>query len=86
MAFVRSLDGHPLQIKQLRGEEPVELINLSSKRLTVLSASVIASLIASNTATKSLKYAAEHPFPYCQHPLTVDMRLRSQCELERNRS
>ena len=37
-----SLDGHPLQIKQLRGEEPVESINLSGKVLTTLSAIVIA--------------------------------------------
>ena len=54
---MRSLDGHPLQIKQLKGEEPVEVIDLSGKGLTVLSAIVIASLISSNTATKSLKCA-----------------------------
>ena len=43
---------------KLRGTEPVDSIDLSSKRLTVLSATIIASLIGSNTATKSLKYAA----------------------------
>ena len=48
------LDGHALEIKKLRGEEPVESIDLSGKRLTFLSAVVIASLIPSNTATKSL--------------------------------
>ena len=59
-----SLDGHPLQIKQLRGEETVESIDLSRKGLgikqglTVLSAIVIASLIPSNTSTKSLKCVA----------------------------
>ena len=53
-----SLDGHPLQIKQLRGEEPVELIDLSAKGLGVASAVVIASLITSNTVTKTLKCAA----------------------------
>ena len=53
-----SLDGHPLQIKQLRGEEPVESIDLSGKGLTTLSAIVIAGLIPLNTATKSLKCAA----------------------------
>ena len=52
---MRSLDRHPLQIKQLKGEEPVEVIDLSGKGLTILSAIVIASLISSNTATKSLK-------------------------------
>ena len=54
--LVRSLDDYPLPIKQLKGEEPVEAIDLSRKRLTVSSAIVIASLIGSNTATKSLKY------------------------------
>ena len=43
---------------KLRGTEPVESIDLSNKRLTVLSAIIIASLIGSNTAIKSLKYAA----------------------------
>ena len=65
---------------KLRGTEPVDSIDLSSKRLTVLSATIIASLIGSNAATKSLKYAA--PFPSrltqvsaalakCQQPLTL---------------
>ena len=52
---MRSLDGHPLEIKKLRGEEQVEEIDLSHKGLTVLSAIVIASLLPLNTATKSLK-------------------------------
>ena len=43
---------------KLRGTEPVDAIDLSWKGLTVLSATIIASLIESNTATKSLKYAA----------------------------
>ena len=49
------LDRGALPIKQLKGEESVESIDLSDKRLTVLSAVVISALIASNTATKSLK-------------------------------
>ena len=49
-----SLDGHALSVKQLRGEEPVESIDLSSKHLALLSATFIANLITSNTATKSL--------------------------------
>ena len=44
--LVHSLDGHPLVIKQLKGEEPVEVIDLSSKRLGVASAVVIASRAA----------------------------------------
>ena len=65
---VGSLDGHALSIKQLRGEEPVESIDLSRKGLTVRSATVIASLITSNTATKSLKCAAplERACFHCQ--------------------
>ena len=43
---------------KLRGTEPAESINLSGKGLTVLSATIIGSLIGSNTATKSLEYAA----------------------------
>ena len=52
-----SVDGHPLNIKQLLGKEPVEVIDLSGKKLTAASAIIIASLITSNTATKSLKCA-----------------------------
>ena len=55
-----------LEIKELRGEEPVESIDLSLKSLTNLSAIIIACLLPSNTATKSLKYVAAHPFPKCQ--------------------
>ena len=43
---------------KLRGTEPAESIDLSIKGLTVLSGTIIASLICSNTTTKSLKYAA----------------------------
>ena len=57
-SFSCSIDGHPLDIKKLRGEEPVESIDLSNKGLENGSAIIIGSLIASNTATKSLKYAA----------------------------
>ena len=31
---VGSLDGHALSIKQLRGEDPIESMDLSGKRLT----------------------------------------------------
>ena len=57
---------------KLRGTEPAESIDLSSKGLTVLSAIIIASLIGSNTATKSLKYVAARStrFLRCQQPLT----------------
>ena len=71
---MRSLDRHPLHIKQLKDEEPVEVIDLSGKRLTQLSAIVIASLIRTNTATTSLKYAPPllmTDLINCQQPLTV---------------
>ena len=58
---MHSLDGISLPIKQLKGEKHVEEINLSGgkyrQKLGVASAVVIASLIGSNTATKSLKCA-----------------------------
>lgn len=43
---------------KLKGTEPVDSIDISGKGLTGLSATIIASLIGSNTATTSLKYAA----------------------------
>ena len=46
---------------KLRGTEPVESIDLSQKGLSFLSAIVIASLIQTNTVTKSLKCAASPP-------------------------
>ena len=52
---VHSLDGHPLEIKKLSGTSAVEKIDLSGRKLTSKSAIVIASLLPSNTATKSLK-------------------------------
>ena len=60
---LRSVDSHPLEINQLKGTEPVDNIDLSNKRLGVASAVVIASLMGSNTVTKSLKYAAAGPWP-----------------------
>ena len=50
-----SLDGQPLQIQELKGETPVESIDLSRKQLGVASTVVIASLISSNSVTTSLK-------------------------------
>ena len=51
------LDGGALPIKELKGDEPVESIDLSDKNLGSLSAIVIGNLISSNTVTKSLEYA-----------------------------
>ena len=57
MAHSRSVDGHPLLIKQLKGEEVVETIDLSYKQLGVASATIIAGCLTSNTVTTSLKCA-----------------------------
>ena len=54
-ACVCSCDGSPLEIKKLTGEEPVETIDFTGKRLKVGSAVVIVNLISSNTVTTSLK-------------------------------
>ena len=43
-----NLDGYPLPIKKLKGTDPVELLDLSSKNVGVNSAIVIASLIGVN--------------------------------------
>ena len=73
MCMLHSLDGHPLPIKQLKGMEAIEVIDLSGKGLTVLSAIVIGSLISSNSVTKTLKYAAPFAWPFSrQRPMTVD--------------
>ena len=45
-----NLDGYPLPIKQLKGSETVESINLSGQYLGVASAVVIASLIQGNAS------------------------------------
>ena len=47
--FLCSIDGHPLLIKQLKGDKPAESIDLSNKKLNVASAVVIASLILAPT-------------------------------------
>ena len=71
-----SIDGHPLEIKKLRGEEPVESIDLSCNGLCVGSAVIIASLIVSNTATTSLKYdATQTCSPSLSTPADVSIRL-----------
>ena len=52
------MDGHALQIDELKGTKPTEKIDLSSKRLDVASAIIIASCIKENGVLKELKCAA----------------------------
>ena len=53
-----SVDGHALQIDELKGTKPTEKIDLSRKRLGVASAIIIASCIKGNGVLKELKCAA----------------------------
>ena len=53
-----SVDGHALPIDELKGTKPTEKIDLSSKRLDVASAIIIASCIKENGVLKELKCAA----------------------------
>ena len=53
-----SVDGHALQIDELKGTKPTEEIDLSSKGLGAASAIIIASCIKENGVLKELKCAA----------------------------
>ena len=52
-----SVDGHALQIDELKGTKPTEKIDLELKRLGVASAIIIASCIKENGVLKELKCA-----------------------------
>ena len=52
-----SVDGHALQIDELKGTKPTEKIDLSCKQLRVGSALIIASCIKGNSVLKELKCA-----------------------------
>ena len=52
------MDGHALQIDELKGTKPTEKINLADKGLGVASAFIIASCIKGNGVLKELKCAA----------------------------
>ena len=49
-----NLDGFALPVKKLKGTDPVEMLDLSGKKLGVASAVVIASLISVNGALKQV--------------------------------
>ena len=55
-----SVDGHALQLDELKGTKPIEKIDLSRKRLGVASGIIIAACIKENGVLKELKCAA-HP-------------------------
>ena len=64
-----SVDGHALQIDELKGTKPTEKIDLSRKGLGVTSAIIIAACIKENGVLKELKCAASlsssHLFWFC---------------------
>ena len=55
---MRSIDGHPLPIDELKGWKPVESIDLSGKGLKVASSIIIGTCIKENSVLKELKCAA----------------------------
>ena len=54
---MRSVDGHPLPIDELKGTKPVEEIDLSYKGLGVASSIIIVACIKENPVVKELKCA-----------------------------
>ena len=66
-----SVDGHALQIDELKGTKPTEKIDLSNKRLGVgvASAIIIASCIKENGVLKELKCAAARVFAFMSMPI-----------------
>eukprot|EP00964_Phaeocystis_antarctica_P039984 scaffold22842_cov65-Phaeocystis_antarctica.AAC.3 len=66
---LRSVDGHALQIDELKGTKPTERINLSHKKLGVASAIIIASCIKENGVLKELKCAAARVFAFLSMPV-----------------
>ena len=54
---IGSVDGHTLQIDELKGTKPTEKINLTRKNLGVASAIIIASCIKGNGVLKELECA-----------------------------
>ena len=64
-----SVDGHALQIDELKGTKPTEKIDLSRKRLDVACGIIIASCIKENDVLKELKCAAHQSLLAALAPL-----------------
>jgi len=64
-----SVDGHALQIDELKGTKPTAKIDLSNKRLGVASAIIIASCIKENNVLKELRCAAARVFAFLSMPI-----------------
>jgi hypothetical protein len=74
-----SVDGHALQIDELKGTKPTEKIDLSNKGLGVASVIIIASCIKENGVLKELKCAAARVFACMSMP--IDTPALSPCPL-----
>ena len=75
---VRSVDGHPLPIDELKGTKPTEKIDLSNKNLGVASAIIIASCIKGNESLKELRYGAHLP-TIPQHSRSAPLNMHLAC-------
>ena len=64
-----SVDGHALQIDELKGTKPTEKIDLSNKGLGVASVIIIASCIKESGVLKELKCAAARVFAFVSMPI-----------------
>ena len=73
VSLLGSVDGHALQIDELKGTKPAEKIDLSGKWLGVASAIIIASCIKGNGVLKELKCIASPPV-LAQRSLLVSAR------------
>ena len=74
-----SVDGHALQIDELKGTKPTEKIDLSNKGLGVASAIIIASCIKENGVLKELKCAAARVFALLSMPLDTPELCSAPC-------
>jgi len=73
-----SVDGHALQIDELKGTQPTAKIDLSGKKLGVASAIIIASCIKENGVLKELKYAAARVLAFLSAPADTEANTRAQ--------
>ena len=64
-SLLGSVDGHALQVDELRGTKPTEKIDLSGTGLGVVSAIIIASCIKENGVLKELKCASAPRVSVC---------------------
>jgi NLR family CARD domain-containing protein 3 len=67
-----NLDGFALPVKELKGTDPVETLDLSRKSLCVASAVVIASLIGANGALTSIDLSSNQLTNYSKDMMGIN--------------